>query len=279
MFPQQPSTQVLEHMTHSSCGSRWKRAVTWANNFDFTRTTAAVTKVLKEWRYQSCFVSQIWNDSEQNPCSFNRFEASFLPDGGSIKSTQYAVPALYLEASELKNQTEASHENNELSYAKEQHFLFQSCQPSSPWSLFLTWPHTHYFFLPLLILVFWTFFFSLFCVLAWGGVGILESSWISEEPCKGGTQRADVLFHHTRSLCGCQLAVGALGMVCMCWASGVARHTSGKGLGSQWRAWNSKVKQSDTVFMKGKLPLTFLLCGLSMSMDYECVDFVSLSYR
>lgn len=122
------------------------------------------------------------------------------------------------------------------------------------------------------------FFFSLFCVLAWGGVGILESSWISEEPCKGGTQRADVLFHHTRSLCGCQLAVGALGMVCMCWASGVARHTSGKGLGSQWRAWNSKVKQSDTVFMKGKLPLTFLLCGLSMSMDYECVDFVSLSY-
>lgn len=160
---------------------------------------------------------------------------------------------------------------------QQQHFLFQSCQPSSPWSLFLTWPHTHYFFLPLLILVFWTFFF-LFCGLAWGGVGILNSSWSSEEPRKGGTQRADVLFHHTRSLCGCQLAAGALGMVCMCWASGVARHTSGKGWGSQRRAWNSKVKQSDTLFMKGKLPPTFLLCGLSMFMNYCCVDFVSWSY-
>lgn len=52
---------------------------------------------------------------------------------------------------------------------QQQHFLFQSCQPSSPWSLFLTWPHTHYFFLPLLILVFWTFFFS--------SVGLHEEGW------------------------------------------------------------------------------------------------------
>lgn len=43
MFPQQWSSPVLERRTHPSCGSQWKRAVTWANNFDFAHRTAAVT--------------------------------------------------------------------------------------------------------------------------------------------------------------------------------------------------------------------------------------------
>lgn len=46
IFPQQRSAQVLEHMTHPSCGSWWKRAVTSANNSNFTHNIAAVTTLL-----------------------------------------------------------------------------------------------------------------------------------------------------------------------------------------------------------------------------------------
>lgn len=56
------------------------------------------------------------------------------------------------------------------------------------------------------------------------------------------TEREAVLFPHRRSLCGCQPPVGALGMVCMCCASGGARHTSGKEWGGRWGAWNNEVK-------------------------------------
>ena len=60
---------------------------------------------------------------------------------------------------------------------------------------------------------------------------------------QGGTQKEAVLFRHTRSLCGCQPPVAALGMVCMCWAYGGSGHTSGKDWGGRRRAWNWEVEE------------------------------------
>lgn len=142
--------------------------------------------------------------------------------------------------------------NNMHSCAKSNIFSSSPASLPPPGLYFFCWPHTHTTSFSFLSLDPWSldiFFFSFFlCPFGegWGGgvswgfvLKAVEERWWESNTER---EREAVLFHHTRSLCGCQPSVAALGMVCMCWASGGAGHTSGKEWGGRWWAWNNEVK-------------------------------------